>query len=353
MVFPAALVADPATTIIDVNIKTERKNWALFFTDTLDLNEQWALTLSGRYQHTNIKIQDKSGIDPKLNGNHSFSRFSPAAGLSYTITPSLTLFTAYNESFRTPTAAELTCADPDDPCNLPNSFVADPPLAPVIGKTLEIGLRGNISLAHKIQWSAALFRTQLKDDLLFTATGTNGAGYFINVDETQRQGLEFSLTSQGNKLDWYGHYSFIDATFESNELLASVVEPTGIQVQSGDSLPAIPRHNVKLGVNYAFTETFSLSTDMVYASGSYMRGDESNNLPKLPSYSVFNINARYQPTKQLQFWLKVANIFDKEYANSGIRNFNAFPANGGEIKEERFVSPGAPRSAWMGLKVQF
>ena len=32
------------------------------------------------------------------------------------------------ESSRTPSVAELGCADPDQPCRLPNSFQADPPL---------------------------------------------------------------------------------------------------------------------------------------------------------------------------------------------------------------------------------
>ena len=39
-----------------------------------------------------------------------------------------TLYATYKESSRTPSVAELSCADPDQPCRLPNSFQADPPL---------------------------------------------------------------------------------------------------------------------------------------------------------------------------------------------------------------------------------
>jgi outer membrane receptor protein involved in Fe transport len=46
-------------------------------------------------------------------------------GLTYTYSAALNLFGGYSESFRAPTPAELTCADPDDPCNLPNAFVAE------------------------------------------------------------------------------------------------------------------------------------------------------------------------------------------------------------------------------------
>ena len=346
-------VVDPEPSEVDVDLATERKNWSLFFTDTIDLTDRLAFTFAGRYQHTTIKLQDKSGSEPELNGNHSFSRFNPALGLAFAVSPSLTVYSSYNESFRTPTAAELTCADPDDPCNLPNSFVADPPLDPVIGKTIEIGARGSLSTVGKINWTAAAFRTQLDNDLLFTSVGTNGSGFFINVDKTQRQGIELGLNGIINKLAWYTNYSFIDATFKSSELLASVVDPSGTQISAGDQVPAIPRHNIKLGVNYAFTDQFNLGSSMTYSGSSYARGDENNQLDKVNGYTVFNLNAQYQPTKQVQIWAKIDNVFDKEYANSGIQNFNSFPAGGGEIEEERFLSPGAPRSVWAGVKVTF
>lgn len=346
---------DPEDQVTDVDIDTEKENWAVFFTDTFDLMDRLALTVAGRYQHSTVDIQDRTGEEENqdLNGSHSFSRFNPAAGLSFNPFDNLTLYTAYNESFRVPTAAELTCADPDDPCNLPNSFVADPPLNPVIGKTIEIGARGSINAIGNIGWSAAVFRTKLKDDLLFTTVSSAGAGFFQNVDETRRQGFELGLNGVNSRLAWYLNYSYIDATFESDERLASVVDPNGIFVQAGDELPAIPKHNVKLGVDFAVTGKLNIGATATYASSTFMRGDESNDLPKIDDYTVLNFNARYHPTDNVQLWFKLDNVFDTDYETSGIRNFNAFPVNGGEIKEARFVSPGAPRAGWVGVKVSF
>ncbi|MBL1319548.1 MAG: TonB-dependent receptor [Methylophaga sp.] len=339
--------------IVGVDIKTERINYALMISDSLHLTDKTILTLAGRYQHSEVKIDNNNPGDEKLEGDHSFSRFSPAVSLSHQLQNNVTMYGSYNESFRTPTAAELTCADPDDPCKLPNSFVADPPLDPVIGKTIEIGARGK--LASSINWSIAAFRTTLEDDLLFTLADNAGGGFFINVDETRRQGIELGLDGQTNKLRWHGNYSFIDATFESDETLASIVGPNGIKVKSGDQMPAIPRHNIKLGLDYAFTSNFSAGTSMQYSGSSYMRGDESNELPKVDGYTIFNINARYQPHKMIQLWAKIDNVFDHEYENSGIRNFNFYnlPSDGEVIQEERFVSPGAPRTVWAGIKVKF
>jgi outer membrane receptor protein involved in Fe transport len=339
---------------VGVDIETERKNYSLSFSDILSLSDSTTLMLAGRYQHSEVKITNNNPGDEALEGDHSFSRFNPSIGLSHSLQSNITLYGTYNESFRTPTAAELTCADPDDPCKLPNSFVADPPLDPVIGKTLEIGARGALNVAS-INWSVAMFRTQLKDDLLFTAADNDGGGFFVNIDETQRQGIELGLDGNTNKIRWFANYSFIDATFESSETVSSVVAPGGVSIKSGDTLPAIPRHNVKLGLDYAFTNNFSLGTTMNYAGSTYMRGDEGNDLPKIDGYTVFNINASYSPHKMIQLWAKVDNVFDKEYENSGIRNYNFYnlPEDGELIQEERFVSPGAPRSLWAGVKVRF
>lgn len=126
-------------------------------------------------------------------------------------------------------------------------------------------------------------------------------------------------------------------------------------MSSGDEMPAIPRHNIKLGADYAFTPAFSTGITMNYASSTHMRGDESNDLAKISGYTVFNLNARYKPNKTVHFWAKVDNLFDKEYENSGIRNFNFYnlPSAGETIQEERFVSPGAPRSIWAGVAINF
>src|SRR5262249_61302928 len=99
----------------------------------------------------------------------------------------LTAFFIFTEGFRPPTPPDLTSADPAAPCRLPNAFVADPPLDPVIARTYEFGLRGKLPLGDELLWSLALFRTDLKDDIMFIVAETGGAGFFQNVAKTRRQ----------------------------------------------------------------------------------------------------------------------------------------------------------------------
>ena len=116
-------------------------------------SEKWTLTASARYNHARVRIEDRTGEAPDLNGTNTFSRLNPAIGVNFNPTSRLTAYASYNEGARAPTAVELTCADPDAPCKLPNDFLADPPLDEVISKTAEIGARG---VAGAIwHWSAA------------------------------------------------------------------------------------------------------------------------------------------------------------------------------------------------------
>ena len=89
--------------------------------------------------------------------------------------------------------AELTCANPDDPCRLPNAFVDDPPLDQVVTRTVELGVRGDTE--RGLRWSVALFNAVSKDDILFISDGSSTSqGFFDNIGDTRRRGLISSST---------------------------------------------------------------------------------------------------------------------------------------------------------------
>ena len=333
-----------------VDVKTTQNNIGVYATDTFDITDRLALTLAGRYQYVSITIRDRSGQNPALDGDHTFTRFSPAAGLTFKAYRDLTLFASYSEGFRAPTPAELTCADPSAPCALPNAFLADPPLKPVVARTYEIGARGKLPLGRSLQWNLGLFRTDLDDDILFTVTQTGGAGFFQNVARTRRQGAEAGVSGEWGRVQYYLSYAYVAATFQSDETLASVTEPNGVQVRSGDFIPGIPQHNLKVGAEVAVLDNLWLGANVIAASGSYLRGDEGNRQPKLDGYVTLNLGVRYQPIKQIELWARADNVTNTRYETSGALNFNAFS---NPINVERFVAPGAPIAGWGGVRVSF
>lgn len=334
----------------EVDVDTRQQNIGAYITDTFDLTERLALTLSGRYQHVDIKVRDRTGENADLDGDHTFDRFSPAAGLTFQALTNLTLFASYSEGFRAPTPAELTCADEDDPCNLPNAFVADPPLDPVVARTYEFGARGRLPVGEALRWSVSFFRTGLHDDILFTVVETGGGGFFQNVDATRRQGAEVGVLGRWKRLRYFGSYAYVFATYQTDVALASVTDPDGVQVKAGDEIPGIPQHNVKIGAEYALLDNLWIGGDVIAASGNYLRGDDGNELPKVDGYAILNLHARYVPIKHVELWARIDNVTDADYETAGALNFNAFSA---PIAVERFVAPGAPIAGWAGVKVRF
>ena len=153
-----------------MDVKTTQNNIGVYATDTFDITDRLALTLAGRYQirqhHASATGAARIRRSTATTPSH---RFSPAAGLTFEAYRDLTLFASYSEGFRAPTPAELTCADPSAPCELPNAFLADPPLKPVVARTYEFGARGKLPLgtvtAVEPRRSSA---PTLDDDILFT-----------------------------------------------------------------------------------------------------------------------------------------------------------------------------------------
>jgi outer membrane receptor protein involved in Fe transport len=357
------------TIFDDTDVETRNAYYGLYFTDTFSVRDDLHLTLSGRYNYAKVKIEDQSGTAPELNGDHTFTRFNPAVGLNYDPSSTLTTYLSYSEGMRAPTPIELTCADPAAPCRLPNNFLADPPLKKVVSRTIEIGSRGRTS--DKMRWSLGLYNTDLNDDIQFISAGAGAinAGFFQNVGKTRRRGAEAGLQLASGAWSFLANYSFVRATFESSFLVTSPSNSTAtdldgdlqnddIQVSPGNRIPGIPEHALKLRAEYSIFEKLAVGANLNYFSSQYARGDENNQDAngKIPGYSLVNLDARYQASKQLQVFGRIHNLFDKKYETLGVLGENVFPGGvfdpANEV-DEQFRSVGAPRAAWIGLKYQF
>jgi iron complex outermembrane receptor protein len=347
---------------LQTDASTRNSNLGVFVTDTLSLTRTIAVTASARYNHASVDIEDLSGMQPLLNGSHSFSRINPALGVTYNPVPWLTAYANYNEGMRTPTAIELACADPAAPCSLPNDFIADPALKPVVSRTFEAGARGTLSSA--IHWSAALFRTDLQNDIQFVSSNaaSTSTGYFQNVGTTRRQGLEINTRVQTGPLTVNVGYTYLRATYQSSFVEQSASNSSAnaqgnITVHPGDRIPGIPDNTLKLRLDYAATAKWNVGANILYRSSIFARGDEDNqdSNGRIAGYVTVDLDTSYQVTKQLQLFAHVNNLFDKRYADFGILGQNVFNGPGHSfspdaVTNEQFLGMGEPRGIWVGLR---
>lgn len=326
----------------------------VYLSDSWSVSPKVELTASGRENRTRVRLHDRLGS--ALNGAHTFARFNPALGMTLALRGALSYYASYSESSRTPSPVELTCADADAPCRLPNAFVADPSLEQVVASTLETGLRARRA---GFDWHAGLFSTLNEHDILFVSAGAlTNQGYFANVGRTRRRGVELGIQRRGSGagLTWFADYTFLDATFEDALALASVNNPAAVDgqifVKPGDRVPLVPRSLLKAGVRYGLTPKLDLGADVLVSSGQYLRGDEANLTPPLDGYGVIDLHAVYRPGRVVEVFANIDNLLDARYATFGVFG-DATEVLGAAFGDRRYVSPGSPRGVWVGARFSF
>ena len=356
-----------------VNLNGRSRTASLFATDTLSVNQFWHVTASARYNHTTVKNRDAlipSG-NGSLSGDHGFNRVNPSLGLTFTPTETLSVFGSYSESNRAPTSIELGCADPAQPCKLPNAMAADPPLNQVISKTYDAGVRGKLS--DNLKWNASVYRTMNHDDIHFIHSSASGAalGYFDNVGRTKRQGLDLGLSGTIDKFFFRAGYSFISAKYDSDLELVnevnSVADNAGadtISVSKGNYLAGIPKHQFKLRAQYEVTPQWLVGSNLIAYADQFVQGNENNahqdgtglTPGKLGGYTIVNLDTQYNLGQGWNVFAKAINIFDKDYYTGGRLAETMFSSAGAWGISDRGVTavvPGAPQAAWVGVRYEF
>jgi outer membrane receptor protein involved in Fe transport len=347
----------------ETDARTRNRNLGLFVMDELTLAPAWQLTVSARFNDATVHIRDESGEAPALDGDHTFRRLNPAAGMTWNPTAGFTGYASYNEGMRAPTAVELTCADPLAPCKLPNSFLADPALKKVVARTLELGARGTLATW---KWSAAAYHTLSDDDIQFISAGNAiNAGYFRNVGSTRRQGIELMLGGSIGPVEVTARYSFIDASYidgftEHSPNNSSANADGDITVDSGARIPSIPRNTFRLRVDGHVLPSWTLGANLILNSSSYARGDENNQDAggRVGGYAVLNLDTTWQVAQGIEVFARANNVFDRKYSNFGILGSNVFANPGhafdpGNAQSETFLGQGAPFGAWAGVRFEW
>jgi outer membrane receptor protein involved in Fe transport len=368
------------------------QTWSIFATDTLSVGNAWSFTVSGRYNRATIDNRDRlnpGGGPGSLDGQYIFERFNPAVGVTFTPAHFINLYASYAESSRAPTSIELGCADPNNPCNLPNALAGDPPLKQVFTRTFEAGVRSGDGGEGRLSWSLGWFRATNYNDLLFVTSDVTGNGYFKNFGQTLRQGVEVHLSGRIDRFTLGGNYTFLKATYESFEAVDGSSNSTNdsalggspgmdgvIQIQPGDRIPLLPQHMFKAFADAQITRKLSADLDFIAVSSSYARGNENNQSQPdgiyylgpgtSPGYGVVNLGARYQLLKRVQIFVQINNLLGHHYYTAaqlgptGFTNQGTFiaqplpPVDGNyPLVHATFYAPGAPFGVWGGMRFRF
>lgn len=343
-----------------VRLHTDSSSFGAYFSDNYSVTDRLKVTLSGRYNYIHINMDDRHGSS--LNGSHTFARFNPAAGWTYRLFDNLTVYGNYSESNRAPSPMELSCADPNAPCTLPNAMVSDPPLKQVVAKTYEGGFRGNLDDfldRGELRWNAGYFHSINYDAIIFHYDPRLlNKGYFSNVGKTRRYGVEAGLTVNYPQLfstidDWHftAHYTHLKAQYLSN---FDELDPLGgnqlQSVKSGDRIPGIPEDIFNAFLSVDLWRRLSVGMNLIYSGARFFMGDQANTQPQLAGYWLLNGTAEFKVNDYMTVFGMANNLLDTRYNTFGVYS-DATSVLGNAYDNRRFVSPGMPRSGWVGIRL--
>ncbi|APH56424.1 putative tonB-dependent receptor yncD precursor [Granulibacter bethesdensis] len=356
---PGVLLDEPGQNV-PVRVGLTNNFFGLFVTDTFDVTDRLSLTVAGRFNSAQIDINQIGGGD--VTGNHVYNRFNPSAGLTYKIMPWLTFYGSYAEANRAPTQAELSCVNPAQSCSLANFFTGDPDLKQVVAHTWESGLRGSTHLTAdaKLGYKLGLFHTNVDDDIAFVNSVTLDRGFFQNVGQTRRQGVDFHVDYTTRRLMAYLNYSYVDATYQSTFIEDGGSNPVtdangNITVNPGNRMPGVPQNTVKVGVTYNVTPKWIVGAVGIGQSGTYLFGDPANTNEKLPAFFVVNLNTSYQITPHVQLFGVIMNVTNQKYYTYGTFSptSSVYLSQAPNATNPRAYSPAAPIGGYGGLKITF
>ncbi|MET0072534.1 MAG: TonB-dependent receptor [Candidatus Thiodiazotropha sp.] len=273
----------------------------------------WATTTVG-YRHAEVEndIDSGSGVD-RLDDSIS------GAALGFNITPAedLRLFVRLDQNYRFATVDEHTNVLFGQPVGIENQT----------GTSYEAGVEWKRPAMRAL---LLLYRLDLENEISFDASG------FVNtnLDETRRKGVSLEGSWQAHPaLSLSGSLSYTDPTITDGAF-------------KGNRIPLVAARSARLSGDWRFSPQWSLVGEAVFTSKRIVGGDFSNALARLPGFGVANVGAHYR-RGPWHLSLRIDNLFDKEYANSGSAGFDA------SFNQQAAFFPAPERNLWLALDYQF
>jgi outer membrane receptor protein involved in Fe transport len=120
-----------------------------------------------------------------------------------------------------------------------------------------------------------------------------------------------------------------------------------------------------------------VGADVTAVGSSFARGDENNQHQpdgsfylgsgRNPGYAVLNLSAEYRPVSALKIFVQVNNALNTKYSTAAQLGSTVFDAKGNvatqpfptdangdsPAQNSTFLSPGAPRTFWVGVRYSF
>jgi iron complex outermembrane receptor protein len=300
-----------------LNDQTEKqKAYGVYVQDQIDLTEQWKALIGVRYDHF---TQDFSFRTTALPVSQSGSKTSPRVGLVYAFNEQNSIYASFSRGYRPNTGTDA----------------AQRPFSAETSESVEVGAKF-ATADSGVSGTVAVYRGKKSN---FLTSDPVNAGFSIAGGEAQSDGLELDLVAKLGE-DTQGTFSY--AYTKARTTKATLDFNFGFPIPAGADLINIPLHSLHAllthDVHLQNGGMLTLGGDAAYVSD---RLGETGFAPefRLPSYTLLNLMAAYEPNDRVKLTAYVSNLFDKVYYPSSYSRF--------------WVAPGAPRSFTLAGSFKF
>lgn len=292
--------------------------------------DRWTVQAGLRHSHVEFEVDDHyiAGVNGDDSGEVSYRKTTPAAGISYQLTPAVNLYAAAARGFETPTLNELSYSSAGGGFNFD--------LKPSRSRQLELGAKAIVGDATRV--NAALFQIQTEDELV-VASALGGRTAYQNAGETLRQGFELAVDSQFAR-QWRGRLAFTALRAIYDEAFTS----GATTVEEGKRLPGIPAASAYAEVAWTPLAGVTAALESQYRSQVYV--EDTNSRRPAPTYTLFNLRLtaeQIQGPWQFKEMLRVDNLFDREHIASVIVGDG----------NRRYYEPGNGASLYAGVSARY
>jgi iron complex outermembrane receptor protein len=313
------------------NAREQSRNAALFAENRTELAPGWTGIIGAQGSYAERDYDDRFLSDGDRSGTKTYRGLSPRLGLLWDAVETLQLFANVSQAVEPPTFSELTQSIPGV------SGLAD--IDAQRSTTLEVGSRGEW---QAVSWDASLYRSWVRDELMFTALGDGGQSAVLNTDKTVHQGVELGLGARlaefsGQTLTSRIAYTYSDFKFDGDP-------------QWGDNqIPGIPEHYLRAELRYRHPAGFALGPNVEWVPEAYPI-DFRNSL-ETDAYALLGLTASYEISSQIEIFLDARNLTDEKYAaTTGLITEPAVGAFGPNTVQ--FI-PGDGRAVYAGLTMRW
>ncbi|QYK05859.1 TonB-dependent siderophore receptor [Shewanella zhangzhouensis] len=287
-------------------------NYGIYLQDQLDLSDKWKLTLGGRFDSFEQKIENHK---TQTVSNQSQNVFSPRAGVVYEWQSWLSLYGSYSEGFRPNTGSDYrgVAFEPEE------------------SKSFELGTKFEL---ENLTGSIALFRAE-KSNVL-TADPVN-SGFSAALGKADSQGIELDLAAYlTDNTQLMLSYAYTDAQ-TANDILNV---DWGVSIPEGSRLINVPKHSGSLTLKHdmsLFDMDASAGATVLYVGDRL--GETIDPSYELPAYTLVSLYGTYALNQHVSLQFNVNNLFDEVYYQSSYSSL--------------WTMPGEPRSYKISVRYSF